>query len=175
MDQEKSNPTVSIILPVYNTARYLDECIKSILAQTYTDFELIIIDDASKDESRMVIDHYVTLDERVHVVYNKTNKGIGFTRNKGLKLARGRYIANFDSDDIAFPEWLTTQVSYLENNPETDIVGANFIFIDRRGKILFQKNNFPEKDQDIKKVLPLVCPIANNTVLICKKCFDEMG
>lgn len=90
-------------------------------------------------------------------------------------MARGRYIANFDSDDIAFPEWLKTQFLYLENNPHVDIVGANFVFINKQGKKLFQKNNFPECDKDIKQIIPLVCPIANNTVLIRKKCFEESG
>lgn len=175
MDQEKNKPTVSIILPVYNTAEYLRECIESILRQTYTDFECIIVDDASSDESATIIEYYATIDPRIRFLRNEVNQGIGFTRNRGLEVARGAYIANFDSDDIAFPEWIETQVSHLENNPTIDIVGANFIFIDKRGRILLQKNNFPEHDHDIKKIIPLVCPIANNTVVIRKKCFDEMG
>lgn len=92
-----------------------------------------------------------------------------------MALALGKYIANFDSDDIAFPKWIETQLLFLENNPTIDIVGANLMFIDRYGKKLFEKNHFPQYDQDIKKMIPLVCPIANNTVLIRKKCFDELG
>lgn len=175
MDQERNKPTVSIILPVYNTAEYLKECIESILSQTYIDFELIIIDDASSDASSTIIEHYAMLDLRIRFLRNEVNWGIGFTRNRGLEVARGTYIANFDSDDIAFPKWIETQILFLENNPTVDIVGANFIFIDKSGKILLQKNNFPEYDRDIKKIIPLVCPIANNTVVIRKKCFDEMG
>lgn len=168
MDSERNKPLVSIILPVYNTAEYLKECIESILSQSFADFELIIVDDASHDGSVHIIEHYSTSDHRIRFVRNSTNRWIGFTRNRGLALALGAYIANFDSDDIAFPEWIETQLLFLENNPDIDIVGVNLVFINRSGKKLFEKNHFPQYDRDIKKMIPLVCPIANNTVLIRK-------
>ncbi|MDD2916731.1 MAG: glycosyltransferase [Candidatus Gracilibacteria bacterium] len=175
MVPERNNPLISIVLPVYNTADYLEACLESVLAQTYAHFECIVIDDASHDRSVVIIEQYARKDPRIRLLQNETNQGIGYTRNRGLEVASGTYIANFDSDDIAFPEWLETQLQYLETHPDTDIVGANFVFIDRLGNRLLEKNNFPEHDRDIKKVIPLVCPIANNTVLIRKKCFDEMG
>ena len=89
---------VSIIVPVYNSEKYLRRCIDSILAQTFTNFECILIDDGSTDSSSVICDHYRQSDDRI-VVIHQENSGVSATRNKGIEMAKGKYICIFDSDD----------------------------------------------------------------------------
>lgn len=99
---EKEGKTVSIIVPVYQVREYLDVCVQSVLAQTYTDLEIILVDDGSTDGSEKICDRYAETDERVRVVHQK-NKGLSGARNEGLKLAKGEYIAFVDADDKVSP------------------------------------------------------------------------
>lgn len=92
------NPLVSVIIPVYNTAKYLDNCIQSICNQTLSDWEIILVDDGAKDESPQICDAWVKRDSRIHVIH-KENEGLGFTRNAGLRAAKGEFVCFLDSDD----------------------------------------------------------------------------
>ncbi len=124
-------PTLSIIMPVYNAEAYLREAVDSILAQSFTDFELIIVEDGSTDNSREILGSFT--DSRIQVLYNDGNKGIVYTRNRGMAAARGRYIAPFDADDIARKDKFEKQISFLEANPEYGMVGAWARLIDKAG------------------------------------------
>ena len=95
-------------MPVYNAGRYLSQAVQSILEQTYKDFELIIINDGSTDNSKTVIESFN--DNRIRYFENEKNSGIVYSRNKGLKLAKGEYIGMFDADDIAYPEKFEKQI-----------------------------------------------------------------
>ncbi len=97
---------ISIIVPVYKTEKYLEECIKSILAQTYTDFELILIDDGSPDNSGNICDHFAQMDQRIRVLH-KPNQGVSAARNNGLDMAKGEYICFVDSDDCIDENYLS--------------------------------------------------------------------
>lgn len=112
-------PVVSIIMPVYNVEKYVTEAIDSILSQTYTDFELIILDDCSTDNSVAEIKKFK--DPRIVVHCNLKNIGLAENLNTGLRLAKGKYIARMDGDDISLPERLKVQVTYLENHPDIDL------------------------------------------------------
>lgn len=101
------NDLISIIVPVYNAQNTLDRCIGSILAQTYTDFQLILINDCSTDTSGTICDSYAGIDHRVIVHHKPANEGASAARNSGLDIARGKYIAFCDSDDVVSPTWLT--------------------------------------------------------------------
>ena len=103
-----NNHLISVIIPVYNTEKYLSECVNSVLAQTYNKFELILIDDGSKDNSGDICDWYAAQDNRIRVIH-QTNSGVSNARNKGINEANGIYIAFIDSDDIV-NKW------YLHNN-----------------------------------------------------------
>ncbi|MBN2106052.1 MAG: glycosyltransferase, partial [Deltaproteobacteria bacterium] len=129
-----SSPAVTVILPVHNGARYLPEAITSILMQTWTDFELIIIDDGSTDESLAVIRSYN--DSRIRSESNGENRGLEYTLNKGLRFARGKYIARMDADDVALPERLARQVAFLDTHPQTAVVASTVERIDEGGHIL---------------------------------------
>jgi len=116
-------PGVSVVMPAYNAEKYLREAIDSILAQTYTDFELIIINDGSTDSTKEVIHSYS--DPRIIYIENERNSGICITLNKGLDASRGRYIVRMDSDDISVPERLEVQVRYMDANPDIGASGSD--------------------------------------------------
>ena len=117
-------PLVSVVMPVYNTELYLAEAIESILAQTFTDFELIIVDDASQDGSTEIMREYQRRDERVRTLRQARNMGVSHARNRGIDAARGQVIAFMDSDDVSLPTRLEKQFRYLQENPEVGAVGV---------------------------------------------------
>lgn len=127
-------PLVSVVMPAYNAENYIEEAVNSILGQTHNDFELIIVDDCSTDNTANILDGYS--DKRVFVTHNEVNCGISYSTNKAISLSTGKYIAIMDDDDIAMSKRLEIQVDYLENNETIDIVGGNTEMIDQFGKHL---------------------------------------
>ncbi|SVC41049.1 uncharacterized protein METZ01_LOCUS293903, partial [marine metagenome] len=115
---ESNLPLITVLMPVYNGAKYLNEAIDSILNQTFQNFEFIIIDDGSTDDSVKIIKSYD--DNRIRLVENRNNLGQSETLNKGLSLTRGKYIARMDQDDISMPERLKKQFEFMENNSDVD-------------------------------------------------------
>ncbi len=120
-------PLVSVVMPVFNAALFLREAIDSILHQTYTNFEFIIINDGSTDDSQEIIDSFN--DPRITRIRNATNLGLIQSLNLGLKIAKGVYICRMDADDISLPERLEKQIRYLESNPQIEILGTAFKLI----------------------------------------------
>lgn len=133
MSQEntKLNPKVSVVMPVFNGEKYLSIAIKSILDQTFKDFELIIINDGSTDNSGNVINSFK--DERIVYLKGDTNGGLPHSLNTGIKLAKGRYIARMDADDICEKNRLERQLNFLESNPTIGIVGSSVTMINEKG------------------------------------------
>lgn len=127
-----SHALVTVIMPVYNGEPYLKEAIQSLLDQTFKDFELLIINDASKDSSPETIRSFS--DPRIRFVENSVNLNLIATLNKGLELASGSYIARMDQDDYSFPERMATQVAFLNGHPEHVLVGSEAEFMDPSGK-----------------------------------------
>ena len=117
-------PLVSVVMPVYNAEKFLAEAIESILTQTFSDFELIIVDDGSTDGSAGIIQAYDERDDRIHSVQLDMNEGVASARNRGTALSSGKYIAAMDCDDISLPERLQQQVEFLESHPAIDAVGV---------------------------------------------------
>jgi glycosyltransferase involved in cell wall biosynthesis len=128
-----SLPAISIILPVYNGAKYLREAISSLIAQTFQDFELIIINDGSTDISEEVV--LSCTDSRIIYLINERNKGLVYTLNRGIELAKGKYIARMDADDICVAVRLEKQFIWLEKNAATSVVGCHISFINDDGKV----------------------------------------
>lgn len=146
-----SNPLVSVIMPVYNTEKYLQDAVDSILSQSEADFELILIEDCSTDTTREIVKEYAIRDPRVCPIYNDTNLGLVDSLNKGIEVARGRYIARMDGDDISKPDRFKEQINYLEEE-RLDIVGCQCVlFTDdvNKGKNL----DYPTTDKVCKKFL----------------------
>jgi glycosyltransferase involved in cell wall biosynthesis len=127
-----SRPKISVVMPAYNAAAYLDEAIRSILNQTFRDFEFIIINDGSSDDSSPILGKYESLDSRIQV-YHQENQGMIAALNRGCRLARGEYIARMDADDISLPRRLDTQLKYIEGHPRIGILGTWIYSIDKSG------------------------------------------
>jgi glycosyltransferase involved in cell wall biosynthesis len=115
-------PKVTVLMPVYNAEKFLDEAIRSILNQTFTDFEFLIIDDGSEDRSIEIVESYD--DPRIRLIRNDSNFGITSTLNRGIDLARGHFIARMDADDISYPERLEKQTKYLTENPDCALLST---------------------------------------------------
>ena len=169
-------PLVSVFTPNYNKAKFLRETIESVLQQTYANFEYIIIDDCSTDDSWNIINTYAAKDDRIKVYRNEENMKIVKTRNKGFNLSseNAKYFAILDSDDVSAPERLETQVTFLEDNPQYGLVGSNTIIINEESKEIGFRN-YALSDLDIRKVITRINPIAQSSVLIRKQVIQEVG
>ena len=126
-------PRVSVVMAVRNGVPYLEQAVDSILAQTLTDFEFVIIDDGSTDSTPEILERYQAADHRVRV-YHQENMGLTPSLNRGWARARGAYLARMDSDDIAFPQRLEQQVGFLDRHPEVAVVGSSVMRIDELGR-----------------------------------------
>lgn len=127
-------PRISIIMGIYNCADTLPEAIDSILDQTFTDWELIMCDDGSKDNTYEIADHYKEkYPNKIVLIKNERNMGLNFTLNHCLQYAKGEYIARMDGDDISLPSRFWREVDFLDNHPEYDIVSCPIIYFDEDG------------------------------------------
>lgn len=129
---DASIPKVSVMIPVYNAERYLADAMRSVLAQTFTEFELIVVDDGSTDDSLEILRSFEGCDERVQVI-SRPNTGYVTALNEMIDTSRGVYLARMDSDDIAMPDRFERQVRYLDENPECVAVGSDALLIDADG------------------------------------------
>jgi len=155
------NPLVSVIMPVYNGGLYLNEAIQSILKQTYSDFEYIIINDGSTDNSEEIILYYH--DPRIVYVKNEQNLGLIQTLNKGITLVKGKYIARMDCDDISLPTRFEKQINFLEENKDYGLCGSQYCKLKNRK---LKRKRIPCSDGIIKAQLLFSCPIAHPTVML---------
>lgn len=128
-----AGPKISVVMPVMNEERYIRQSIDSILAQTYTDFEFIIIDDGSTDATPDILDQYAKQDARIRIFFNNQNVGISRSLNIGIKEAAGEYIARMDGDDINTPDRFAKQSALLDENPDLIIAGAGYRTISADG------------------------------------------
>ena len=165
-------PELSVILSVYNGENYISASIESILNQTFGDFELIVINDGSTDKTSKIIKSYS--DPRIIYLENEKNIGIAKSTNKGLNIARGRYIAIMDADDISMPERFSKQFKFLENNSEVGVCGSWFNVIDKKGESV-GKTCYPISSNIISCFLLFYCCIANPTTMYRKKIIQDVG
>lgn len=165
-------PLVSVIMPAYNAERFIGEAILSILNQTYENFELIIVEDSSTDNTLAEIKKWN--DQRIRLFCNEENKGISYSTNRGIALSKGEYIALLDDDDIAEPERLSIQVEYMRKNTDIDIVGGRYMEIDEEGNII-QYYNIPRNNPKYIKAMLLLhfVDFANGSAMIRKDFIEK--
>ncbi|MEB3885005.1 glycosyltransferase [Lyngbya sp. CCY1209] len=141
----KTTPRVSVIIPAYNCDRYIELCVRSALEQTYTDYEVILIDDGSTDDTRPVLEPYLDV-----ICYRyQDNQGAAKARNNGCRLARGEFLAFLDGDDYFLPEKLAEQVAHFDNHPEIDLIQSGWVVVNQNGEtqaIVEPWKNAPELD-----------------------------
>lgn len=158
---------VSVVMPVYNAGAFLQEAVKSILSQTYRNFEFIIIDDASEDDSWQILQNFTHKHNKIRIYRNSQNLGVSETVKKAIALARGNFLARMDADDIALPERLEKQVNYLLNHKETVAVGGQCLLMNKNGNVVGEKN-FPTSFSDIYKYIYKFVPVQQPTLMIAR-------
>ena len=159
-----TSPTVSVVMPVYNAARYLAEAVESILAQTFGDFEFVIVDDGSTDRSPATLDDYAARDARIRIV-RRANTGIVGALNDALAESKAPLIARMDADDVSLPERLEKQVAYMRDHDECIALGSRVVGIDPYGCVLFQSEHKLAHDEIDRELLngvgwAIVHPVA---------------
>lgn len=155
-------PKVSVIMPAYNAEKYIAEAIDSILAQTYTDYEFIILNDCSTDRTEEIILSFK--DSRIVYLKNEENMGVAKTLNRGLSVARGEYIARMDADDISLPERFEKQVAWLDAHPQIGVLGSNVEIFDENGTVA---TGWSSTDPDQMKIdLFFSCGLAHPGVMM---------
>lgn len=162
-------PLLSILMPVYKTAPYLSEAIDSILSQSFTDFELIVLDDCSPDNAEEILDRYD--DPRIVRYLGASNQGLSNVLNIGWEMAKGKFIARMDSDDISMPERLKTQVDYLETHPGIDLCSCGMKLFGAKDDTWIRESN-PEK---VKITALFFSPILHASSVWRKESFDKYG
>lgn len=155
-------------MPVYNAAPYLKDSIESVLNQNYSDFEFIIVDDASTDNSYEILKQYKKKDKRIKLLRNKVNLQQSATVTIALDKAKGDFIARMDADDISHPNRLGRQLDYLLDNPKTVAVGSQCTLINQRGKKIGNKN-FPISFEDVYKYIFEFCPAQQPSMMFAIK------
>lgn len=166
-------PKVSVIMPSYNKGEYIGKAIESILNQTFREWELIIIDDCSLDNSIEVIRSYQ--DERIRFYENPSNLGIAGNRNKGLELAKGEYIALLDADDVSLPNRFEVEAAFLDTHPEIDVVFGGFQEIDEQGIIKETYFSPLKNPKYIKANLMVLDVIPNGSCMYRKEFINRYG
>jgi glycosyltransferase involved in cell wall biosynthesis len=159
-----SSPTVTVLMTVFNAGRFFESSIRSIVTQTFRDFEFLIIDDASTDGSAELAEAWATRDPRIKVIRNATNKGQTACLNLGLGLARGRWIARHDADDLAHPTRLAIQHRLTTSRPEIVLLGTNGRIIDEQDRLVGLLDA-PLSQQGITWTAPFLNPFMHTSVM----------
>jgi glycosyltransferase involved in cell wall biosynthesis len=168
-----SIPKISVVMSVYNGEWFLKQAIDSILTQTFTDFEFIVINDGSTDETSDILAHYAKSDSRLQV-YPQANQGLIASLNRGCSLARAKYIARLDADDVAFQDRLERQLRFLEQNPDVALLGGAMVVIDAEcNKIATW--HYPLTYAQIKQAICRYDPFGHSAVVIRKDAFEKIG
>ena len=166
------NPGVTVLMPVYNAGAYVAEAIESVLAQTYADFEFLIINDGSTDDTLSVVKRYN--DTRIKLIDQK-NKGLIDTLNEGILISKGEIIARMDGDDVCLPNRLEAQLEFLKQNPGHVMVGAEADVMDKDGNYLMLLIPIAHTHEEITEKINAKCPFIHTSVTFYKKAVIEAG
>jgi len=164
-------PYVSVVISVHNGETHLEECIDSILDQTYQDFEFIVLNNGSTDRTPEILQQYAT--PRLRVIHQE-NIGIARSLNKGINLSQGNLIARLDADDLSLPHRLERQVEFMRQNPDVVLCGSRSREL-IGNKSFSQKVPYIEKDEAVRKILSCLNPFMHSTTMFRKKTFLETG
>ncbi len=176
-----TDPLVTIIVPCFNYAKYVGDTLCSVLAQDYSNFELIVVDDGSTDDSVVVIEHALenhratSLVRRVEFI-QQHNQGVSAALNAGLTLAQGEFIATFDADDLMSPGRLKLQIDYMSKQPQVGCLGGNSIRIDGQGQLLPKKDKKRQvRRYDFSKALAAALVVGGNIAVYRREAMDAVG
>ena len=165
------DPLISVLMPVRNSEIFVAQALESILLQTFTDFELIIVNDGSTDNTLSIIKKYD--DNRIRL-FESDHKGVAYQTNFAAMHSKGKYLTKMDADDISHANRLAEHYSFLEKNSNVELVGNNIRLIDSRNKNLGIMK-FPESNEDINYFLPVRPTVFNGTMTVSRKIFEALG
>jgi len=168
----ENRPLITVLMPAYNAERYIAEAIASVLQQSFTNFELVIVNDGSTDGTRNVISTF--RDKRIKLI-DQPNMGVAAALNTGLAYATAPYIARFDADDVCYPERLEKQLAFLLNNPEYILVGSDADYILENGDFLFSFQCIAHTHHEIMEKLYFYCPFIHPAVMYRKDSVCNAG
>jgi glycosyltransferase EpsE len=166
-------PRVSVVTTVYNGEPYVDRAIPGILAQTFSDFEFILVDDGSQDRTPEILRDLAAKDSRVRV-FSPGRQGVAAAANYGIAQARGEYIARQDFDDCSYPERLRLQVQFLDSNPDVGVVGGYYVLVDERRSERYVRMP-PREHSAILRAMARYIPFANTLVAFRRKVWVDAG
>tara|TARA_B100000508_G_C11457398_1_gene277435 strand:- start:860 stop:1855 length:996 start_codon:yes stop_codon:yes gene_type:complete len=156
---------ISIVLPCYNGEKFIETSIGSIQQQSHQEFELIVIDDGSTDDSFLICKNLAEKDPRIRLIKNDRNQGLIYTLNKGISLANGIYIARMDADDLSHPKRLEKQLHYLKEHPEIDILGTDVKVIDQKDNHIKSSSKICFSPSAIKFSAYFAQPLVHGSIL----------
>lgn len=166
----REQPLISIIMGVYNCEKTVRQSVESIRSQTYSNWEFIICDDCSTDDTLSILRELRKMDDRIHIIRNRRNLRLAASLNHCLKKSGGKYIARMDADDECFPDRIEKQVYFLEKHPEYAVVGTTqYVFNDRGFKYIQGRPKIPGK-----QTLVMDVPFAHPTIMMRKEVYDAL-
>ncbi|NTW62267.1 glycosyltransferase [Candidatus Saccharibacteria bacterium] len=167
------SPLVSVVMAVYNGGKHLEPAVASILSQTYTNFEFIVINDGSTDDTQKTIEGFN--DPRI-IIVNQKNHGLVYSLNKGIQMARGEYIARMDADDISLPSRFEKEVEWLSRDPKRGMVSTYFSLIDfEDGRPIGETMTFPIHHADLRRSLYVTNPFPHGATMYRKSVVESLG
>lgn len=169
-----NNPLVSVILPCYNAEDFIEASIKSIMDQTYSNLEIIAIDDCSTDNTFSILQILSKNDNRIKILQNEKNAGLVSSLNNGIINAKGKYIARMDADDISLPQRIERQIKFMEQHVDVALCGSDYLTINSKNKEI-GKISFPSENEEIKAALLFTNAFAHPTVVIRKEILERCG
>jgi len=168
---------VSVVIRAFNCDRYISLAIESVLAQTFQDFEIVVVDDASTDGTGAILEAYAQRDERVRAFPNETNQGPARAMNMGLRQAQGEFVAVQDGDDLSLPERLETQVTFLKANPDIALVGGGAYLMDEEGEEM-GVGDWPRKrimPEEVRQYLRKGMMFVHSSLMFRRECIEAIG
>jgi len=169
---KNNQPEVTVLMPAYNAGKFIGEAIKSVLEQSFPDFELLIINDGSTDDTVKIIRSFN--DPRI-VVIRQDNKGVSSALNLGLSYAKAPYIARFDADDVCMPNRLKVQYDFITAHPDYGIIGSAADYVDATGHYIFTHHPAGHLNEELQQLKYSVCPFIHSSVFYRKDLVMSMG
>lgn len=169
---EIKSPEITVLMPAYNAEKYIAEAITSVLKQSFSDFELLIVNDGSTDHTVKIIESF--RDDRI-VLIHQENQGVSSALNTGLNYARADYIARFDADDICNRDRLKIQYNFITTYPEYDIIGSAADYLDVEGNYIFTQHPVAHLNEEIQALKYTVCPFIHSSVFYKKEVILSNG
>jgi glycosyltransferase involved in cell wall biosynthesis len=163
---------VTVLMPVYNASEFLREAVDSILAQTFSDFEFVIVNDGSTDDSEIILNSYN--DPRIRIIH-QSNGGVSSALNTGLQHSRGKYVARFDADDICLPDRLQLQYEFITSHPEYVMVGSDADYVNEKGEFVFHYSSPGYTDEEIRTVIYGRNPFIHSALFFVKDVILSCG